>query len=177
MGALTDYWEARYRAGGNSGKGSRGHFAEIKAELVNQALADHGIVSVLDLGCGDGYVASLINVMDYIGTDPSPAALAQAREHNPDLRFQTRWPGPREAHLSLDVIRHLTDDADYILYMARLFTAHDLVLVWSSDVDEWGAPHDRQRRWTPDIPGWEWVIESVTPIDGINSRFYVLVRW
>jgi SAM-dependent methyltransferase len=172
---MTDYWETRYRGGGNSGKGSRGWFADEKALLVNRALARHRTTSVLDLGCGDGYVASLISVMDYLGVDPSPSALAQARQRNPDLLFAAEPDGPRQAHLSLDVIRHLIDDADYARHMGHLFTASELVLVWSSDVDEWGAPHDRQRRWTPDIPAG-WRIESETPIDGINSRFYVLVR-
>lgn len=170
------YWETRYASGGNSGKGSRDWFAEEKARLVNEALGVHQITTVLDLGCGDGYVASLLLVgPGYLGIDPSPSALAQARSRNPDLAFESEAPGPRECHLSLDVIRHLVDDVDYHRYMHHLFAASELVLVWSSDEDIEGAPHDRQRRWTPDIPD-DWTIESETEIVGINSRFYVLVR-
>lgn len=170
------YWETRYAAGGNSGKGSRDWFAEEKARLVNEVLGRHQISTVLDLGCGDGYVASLLLVgPGYLGVDPSPSALAQARSRNPDLAFETEAPGPRDAHLSLDVIRHLVDDTDYHRYMGRLFSATRLVLVWSSDVDAWTAPHDRQRHWTSDIPE-DWQIESELEIVGINSRFYVLVH-
>ena len=169
------YWEARYASGGTSGKGSRGRFAEQKARLVNEAVREHNITSVLDLGCGDGYVAALLEVPEYLGLDPSPSALDAAQWRNPDLRFSTEYDGPRECHLSLDVIRHLVDDDDYHRYMRRLFGARRLVLVWSSDEDAWTAPHDRQREWTPDIPH-EWAIESVIVINGINSHFTALVR-
>ena len=31
-----DYWDARYRAGDNSGEGSYGKFAKFKAQVLNQ---------------------------------------------------------------------------------------------------------------------------------------------
>ena len=41
--STSDYWEARYAAGGNSGKGSGGVFAEFKAEIVNTFVREHDI--------------------------------------------------------------------------------------------------------------------------------------
>jgi Methionine biosynthesis protein MetW len=55
-----DYWESRYRAGGTSGAGSYGLLAAFKADFINAFVTDNGIASVLDLGCGDGNLLSLL---------------------------------------------------------------------------------------------------------------------
>ena len=60
--STSDYWEARYAAGGNSGKGSGGVFAEFKAEIVNTFVREHDIASVIDFGCGDGAQLALAEI-------------------------------------------------------------------------------------------------------------------
>ena len=174
---MSDYWDQRYASGGDSGAGSRGHYAELKARLVNEQVALNQIETVLDLGCGDGYVAGLLECPDYLGVDTSLAAVELARGRHPDLRFMVApvTVYARDAHLSLDVIRHLVDDDDYHQHLNALFRAKRVVMVWSSNEDIPGAPHDRQRRWTPNIPD-EWELVAEIPIIGINSRFFVLVR-
>lgn len=151
-----NYWEGRYASGGNSGAGSRGRTAQLKARLVNSYLHSHPVTSVLDIGCGDGYVARLLKVPGYLGVDISETALAIARKRNPSQAFAVLDnPEPREAHLSMDVLHHLIDEDDYQAHMDLLFSATRYVLVWASDRDEIGAAHVLHRHWTPDVPeGW-----------------------
>ena len=56
------YWEQRYRAGGHSGAGSCGQLAAFKAGVINGFVTDNAIADVLDLGCGDGHLLSLLQV-------------------------------------------------------------------------------------------------------------------
>jgi SAM-dependent methyltransferase len=148
------YWEQRYASGGTSGKGSRGTYAELKADLVNAALQTYGITEVLDIGSGDGVVAALVEAEDYLGVDISPTAIRLAQGRNPLKQFQLLDdPAPREAHLSLDVLHHLVDDEDYRQHMALLFSARVLALVWAPAYsDEPTAAHSRHRYWQDDVP-------------------------
>lgn len=151
------YWENRYATGGNSGAGSRGKTAKAKAVAVNKYVALHRITSVLDIGCGDGYVAKMLRVPDYLGVDISPAALELARARNAGKLFELLGDqAPRECHLSFEVMHHLITEEEYQAHMALLFSAQHHVLVWATDFDRAGAPHVLHRHWTPDVPeGWE----------------------
>ena len=42
------YWDARYRAGGNSGAGSYGRLAAFKAEVLNEFVRRRGIRSIVE---------------------------------------------------------------------------------------------------------------------------------
>lgn len=174
MTSQTSYWNQRYSHGGTSGKGSRGEYAQIKADFVTKALDTYGITQILDLGCGDGVVANLIIADDYLGVDPSPYAVALARVQAPQHTFSVNPPDPREAHLSMDVIRHLVNDENYRRYMSALFSATKAVFVWSSDVNKHWSWHERERRWTPDVPdGWTLAEKSLA---FAGSRFYVYLK-
>jgi SAM-dependent methyltransferase len=148
------YWEARYRAGGHSGSGSRGQLAAFKAGVINGFVADNAIADVLDLGCGDGHLLSLLRVPDYVGVDVSPAALARCAKQFPQHRFVPFGALDAELHaelaLSIDVIFHLVEDAVFVSYMDALFAhATRFVLVYSSNTDfAWSSPHVRHRRFT-----------------------------
>lgn len=174
MKATAEYWETRYATGGGSGRGSRGHPAHLKAGYVNRAVQKHDIKTVLDIGCGDGYVARMIQHPDYLGYDPSLAAVILASKAAPQHKFTVNLTEPREAHLSMDVIRHLVDDDDYQHHMEHLFEAEKMVMVWSSNKEKPWSFYERERRWTPDVPeGW-WMAERSNPLGG--SRFYVYLR-
>jgi hypothetical protein len=54
------YWEARYRAGGHSGAGSRGRLAAFKADFLNALIRDNAIASAIEFGCGDGGQLALL---------------------------------------------------------------------------------------------------------------------
>lgn len=137
------YWKQRHRIHAQtwraSGAGSQGRLAVRKAHLVNTLVADVHAESLLDLGCGDGRVARLIDVPHYIGLDPAPAAIELCRE---------QLTGAGEAHIydpydelaetadiavSLDVIFHLDDDL-YERHLHHLFqNAQRAVGIYSTD--------------------------------------------
>src|SRR5205085_12336730 len=75
-----NYWEGRYSAGGNSGVGSYGKFAEFKAAVINQFVAQHALRSVIEFGCGDGNQLMLARYPTYLGFDVSETAVATCRK-------------------------------------------------------------------------------------------------
>lgn len=159
----ASYWEMRYRRGGTSGAGSRGEEAFHKAEVVNQVIDEYRVKSVLDLGCGDGLVASLIQVHTYTGYDPSPTALQMAKDRMPHRRFVRGVPiGEKfDLILSMDVMFHLVTDEDYREYLALLFSGMSKkVFVYGTDHHQRGLSHVLHRAWTNDIPK-EWAIREV----------------
>ena len=85
------YWNARYRSGNpkGSGKGSRGREAEIKREAVSSLLANGGIRSVLDIGCGDCEILEGVDLdgIEYVGTDISDAIVRRNARRWPDRTF------------------------------------------------------------------------------------------
>lgn len=153
----AEYWERRYKKGGNSGGGSYNQLAQFKADLLNGFVARNGIQSVVEFGSGDGAQLELAEYPTYVGVDISRAAIAATRslfagdrtktflhslEVPPDLRA--------DVSLSLDVIYHLVEDAVFVRYMTDLFDAASrFAIIYSSNVDERTAsPHVRHRRFT-----------------------------
>ncbi len=150
----SQYWEDRYRVGGNSGAGSYGRLAEFKAEVLNRFVEEHGVKSVIEFGSGDGAQLGLARYPSYIGVDVSETAVKIGSESfadDPTKQFVTLAnldPATRcDLALSLDVIYHLVEDAIFDDYMQKLFAAADrFVGVYSSNVDKPGpAVHVRHR--------------------------------
>jgi hypothetical protein len=136
----SQYWDDRYRFGGNSGIGSYGQFAEFKAEILNQFVTEHHIDSVIEFGCGDGNQLSLAKYPRYIGVDVAPAAVEKCRlryrkDSSKTFLLTSEASNQRaELGLSLDVIFHLVEDEVFHTYMANLFAAaeHHVVLYTSN---------------------------------------------
>ncbi len=149
----SDYWKTRYDRGAGSGGGSRGAEAAMKASLIDRVIDEAQPQSVLDFGCGDGYVGALVTreVPRWIAYDPNVAGLGRL----PDGVF--------DLVLSLDVLFHLPNDEEYRAYMRSLFDyAAHYVLVWSTNHDNAnGHHHVLDRAWLADVPhGWtvKWAI-------------------
>ena len=168
------YWDARYRANGGSGAGSLGHLARFKAGVINRFIADNGIASVIDLGCGDGsQLALLAPPADYVGVDVSPTVLAACAARFPDRRFMTLDRvgalDPAELTLSLDVLYHLTEDAVFAAMLRCLFAlARRFVMIYASNTEApWPAPHVRHRRFTDHVaaiaPDWRLLAHLPNP--------------
>ncbi len=152
----ADYWESRYKAGGNSGAGSYNRLAEFKAEFLNDFVATHSIITVVEFGSGDGAQLKLAKYPSYVGVDISPTAVEAGRAmFNDDSTksfFATseyKLP-PSQLALSLDVIYHLVEDVQFDGYMRQLFaSATDYVIVYASNEDKaWSSPHVRHRPFT-----------------------------
>jgi SAM-dependent methyltransferase len=96
------------RSGPGSGPAATARVAEAIVELVRR----HGVRSVLDVGCGDGYW--MPELPGYLGIDPAPSAIRTARSRHPERAYlvgDIRDPGPwRKAYdlvLSRDAMQHL----------------------------------------------------------------------
>jgi hypothetical protein len=170
----ADYWNARYRMGGTSGAGSAGRLARLKAAAINRFIADNGVQSVIDLGCGDASQLALLKLpADYVGVDSAPSALRRCAERFPGRRFVTpealRTLPPAELTLSLDVIYHLVEDNVFAAAMRTLFAwATRFVVIYASNRDAPGSsPHVRHRRFTDHVattePDWRLLAHLPNP--------------
>ena len=84
------YWEDRYRRGGDSGSGSYGRLAAFKAEVLNDFVASREITSVVEFGCGDGAQLRRSRYPRYTGFDVSPTAVRNCRQQfamNDSMKF------------------------------------------------------------------------------------------
>jgi SAM-dependent methyltransferase len=163
------YWEARYAEGGSSGTGSYGRLARAKAEILNSYVRSEGIMSVLEIGCGDGNQLTLADYPNYIGFDVSHTVIAACRERfagDPTKLFEVSGDEQMpicELGLSLDVIYHLVEDEVFEQYMADLLGhSSKLVVLYTSDSDVFvpksvTPPHIRHRpigRWMTGQKDW-----------------------
>lgn len=170
------YWEARYRRGGRSGAGSYGRLADYKSAFINGFVQSNRIATVLDFGCGDGNLLSLLQLPAYIGVDVSPTAIAgcagrfAARPNHRFRLFDELASADRaELTLSIDVIYHLIEERVFDSYLTELFTrAERFVLIYASNTDQpWPQGHVRHRRFTDPIacnyPDWRLVAHLPNP--------------
>jgi SAM-dependent methyltransferase len=201
----AEYWEQRYARGGNSGAGSRGSHAEFKASVLNKLVAEQGIDSVIEFGCGDGEQLALAEYPRYLGFDVSPTTLSHTMAkfaEDPTKSFALYDPErysdragmiTADLVLSLDVIFHLTEDDVYELHLEHVFgAARRHVVLYTSDADDPDltgefAPHMRQHPVLRDVakhyPEWRLRerIENPRPWtpedqDGSISDFYIYER-
>lgn len=139
----SNYWDQRYRLGGNSGSGSYGKAASYKAEVLNHFVSSQSIQSVMEFGCGDGNQLTLANYPSYAGFDVSPTAIKRCRElfsGDPTKHFElmSNYDGEQaDLSLSLDVLYHLVEDEVFDSYLKTLFnSARHYVIIYSSDTDK-----------------------------------------
>lgn len=155
-----NYWETRYKYGGNSGEGSRGVNAEYKARVLNGFIKDHEVKSIIEFGCGDGYQLAMFDISRYTGVDVSSTIIEQCRkiyagDVGKDFILLDDYSGQTaQLALSLDVIFHLVEDSVYDSYLERLFAASTgYVIIYSTSVDlsSTGTPHVRHRDCASDV--------------------------
>lgn len=104
----------------NSGLGSRGQLSNFKADFVSSFVKEHDIQNMIDFGCGDLHVSSLIEVSSYLGVD----IVAHTIPENPKVdtfsatvsRFDEFECGePVDMVLCMDVLYHiLENEQDYL---------------------------------------------------------------
>lgn len=187
-----EFWNLHYRAHGTSGPGSRGDAAQFKAAEINRLVAAHGVQSVVEFGCGDGYQLGLMSIPSYIGLDVSPRAVQLCMDqygHDDSKTFLRYDPfawqdSLRLIHadmsLSMDVILHLVEEEIFQKYMTDLFGAADrMVVIYSSNVTASEARFTRHRRFTDWVSthqsGWR-LTEHVENPDGSGVDFYLYRR-
>lgn len=136
-----EYWNNRYKSGGNSGAGSYNRLAIFKAHYLNSFIKENKIQTVIEWGCGDGNQLSLANYPNYIGFDVSKKAIQICKKKfKQDQTKKFIYSGSKnfsttekaELALSLDVIYHLIEDDIFNSYMQRLFdSASKYVIIYS----------------------------------------------
>lgn len=192
-----EYWENRYKSGGNSGAGSNNILAEYKGEVINEFVKNNNIETVIEFGSGDGNQLKYFNFNSYIGFDVSRTAVNNCRkmyESDSSKRFdviEAYYNEKADLVMSLDVIYHLVEDAVYFDYMKRLFSASGkYVMIYSSNSDEHEnnniAAHVRHRKFTTwveqNAPQFKLIqhIPNKYPFNGINeissyADFYIFL--
>ena len=156
-----NYWENRYKTGGNSGAGSYSNLAEFKAEIINEFVRKNSVDLVVEWGSGDGNQLSLAKYKKYLGFDVSATAVNLCREKfKNDTTKNFVWSGEKgfkntvkgDLSLSLDVIYHLIEDEVFNSYMKQLFdSSKKFVIIYScNDVKLYNekAVHVRCRKFT-----------------------------
>jgi len=160
-----NYWEERYKRGGNSGAGSYNRFAEFKAEVINPFVKENNISSVIEFGCGDGNQLKYFQFKMYTGFDVSKTAINTCIElfrNDPTKHFRhvdSYHNDKADLTLSLDVIYHLIEDNVFEQYMNQLFQASNkYVIIYASNKNEnpVEAVHVKHRKFT------EWVNNHIT---------------
>lgn len=191
----ADYWERRYRVGGNSGAGSYNHLALFKAGIINEFIKEHNIKSAVEFGCGDGNNLGLYEIDSYTGLDVSSKAIDMCKSRYFDDsskkfytldNFKSIDDNPYEVALSLDVIFHLVEDSVFDEYMNNLFKyASKYIIIYSSNRDSYHCTHVLHRKFTDwidnNIVGWKLFqhIKNIYPYDEENpndtsfSDFYI----
>jgi SAM-dependent methyltransferase len=192
----AEYWEDRYKTGGNSGLGSYGKLAAFKAEFINHFIRQHQVRRLLDFGCGDGNQAGFIEVENYLGFDISPSAVQRCRDRfqgDPRRRFLLYDAASFRAEaaafqpdvaISMDVVFHLIEEAVFVNYMNDLFSATaPRVIIYSTNFDKsYPAPHQVDRHFTAYLerqkPDWALLQTVVNPYKGkeVQADFFVYTR-
>lgn len=153
-----EYWEQRYKKGGNSGIGSYDELAIFKAEVINEFVTKNEPKTVIEFGSGDGNQLQYLNFNSYTGFDVSHEAIKRCRKtYNADAsksfeHIQNYNSQKADLVMSLDVIFHLVEDEVYLEYMSRLFKASNKFVIIYSSNEEWQdeqfAKHVRHRKFT-----------------------------
>jgi glycosyltransferase involved in cell wall biosynthesis len=194
----AQYWDDRYKTGGNSGAGSYGRLAQFKANVLNDFVTKHEIHSVVEYGCGDGAQLELAIYPEYTGFDVSPRAVAICRKKFSGLsnyqfmetKIHLEIEGGFDLAISLDVIYHLIEDDVFDAYMKRLFaSSKNFVIIYSNNIDmKFDGAHVRGRKFTSwcDAYAKDWMLfqtienqypyDPAVPDDTSHSDFYIFKR-
>ena len=157
INSSRDYWENRYKHGGNSGVGSYNNLAAFKAKVINNFVIEKNINTVLELGSGDCNQLSYANYKNYFGYDVSKTAIDICKKKfNYDktktfIYLDENYKINQKADLSisLDVIFHLVEDNVFNLYMKNLFeSSNKYVCIYSNNIEKKASGHVRFRKFT-----------------------------
>ncbi len=184
----SDYWENRYKMGGNSGDGSYNKLAEFKADVLNEFVKRNKIDSVVEWGFGDGSQLSLLHIPHYIGYDVAQTAVQICKDkfYGDKSKEFLYYNGSRidelykaDMAISLDVLYHLVEDDKFENYMSNLFNSADrYVCIYSSNYNaKQDAVHIKRRKFSDYIQNnftdWELMEVIRNPYETSHSEFFI----
>lgn len=191
-----DYWDKRYKYGGNSGGGSYGQSALNKASYLNRIMKKYELTAIIELGSGDGNNALLYDAGKYFGFDISPHSIALARDNCKDkvgykffqiddgfsetiTAIKSENKDEKFIIISFDVIFHLIEQDTYESYLNSLdLCADNFILVLATDFD--GATtvdHVVNRHYSKYLSnlGWKNIPEETVLEEG-EKRYKLFTR-
>lgn len=138
----------------------------LAGDMVRDAVDRFGVRSVVDLGCGDGGLLSLLQGLSFETDTPmwgydlqrsnvTPAVL----ERDVDVRYgdvvagEVEWG---ELAVATEMLEHLLDPHEFV----RRVGARSRVIVASSPFTETGASHYEFHTWAFDMDGYRALIEQ-----------------
>jgi cyclopropane fatty-acyl-phospholipid synthase-like methyltransferase len=175
--STVEYWEDRYKGGRDSGSGSYGDLGIFKAKILNEALAEYKISNVIEFGCGDGAILSLLEVNNYVGLDVSETIIKHCIhkfQYDKTKQFfvytsesfaANQQTDKSDAAFSIDVIFHLVEYLVFEKYLKNLFSsASKLVVIYGADLDyKPKTKHEMYRKFTTYIEKnfTEWKLDKL----------------
>jgi hypothetical protein len=160
-----EFYEGRARAP-HLEEGAHRDRLLLAADMVRDAVDRFGVRSVVDLGCGDGGLLSLLQETsferdvpmwgyDLQRTNVNPAVL----ERNVDVRYgdvvagEVEWG---ELAVATEMLEHLLDPHEFV----RRVGARSRVIVASSPFTETDQSHYEFHTWAFDMAGYRALIEQ-----------------
>lgn len=178
--SLTDriYWNNRYYNGRSSGYGSYGK--QLKKKL--KYLSGLDIESISEIGCGDfNFGKNLLKLYPeayYVGQDISELIIAKNQKEYPKYQFTTNLGELIKADLTLciDVLFHITDDAEYYFLLENLKNNWKKYLAITANEEEnpRTSAHVKIRRFDPSYFGKP-IIKEIVEKEG-NLYFYLFEK-
>lgn len=161
----ASWYEGRDRAPHVEQDAHRGRLV-LAADMVRDAVDRFGVRSVVDLGCGDGGLLSLLQTASFERDVPmwgydlqrsnvTPAVL----ERNVDVRYgdvvagEVEWG---ELAVCTEMLEHLLDPKEFVRRIAQ----HSRVIVASSPFTETGQSHYEFHTFAWDQAGYRALIEQ-----------------
>jgi len=179
MRAESEYWEKRYRAGGDSGAGSVGEIREWKWRIIERYAGK--VDDVIDVGCGDLSFWKNRDCPRYLGLDTSHTIVERDRHERPKWEFRVHRAevalesAPARIVLCLDVLFHIMNDQqfDQILEnLCRFSKEWIFIYTWIRNPFDlqWALGRLKNRT----IPNLKWML---TGSDGEYEKFRSLENY
>lgn len=164
--ATPEWYATRDRANHIGEPVHRGRLLRA-AEYVRTAVRAYGMRSIVDLGCGDGGLLSILGLdVPAWGYDLQPSNVAAGMDRGVDVRLgdaiggQIQWG---ELAIATEVIEHLVKPHEFV---RRIRSMADMVVA-SSPAVETNLRHYEHHLWAWDPDGYRrmfqragWVIEA-----------------
>ncbi len=172
-----EYWNQRYAQGGNSGYGSYGEQLAKKLKWLEPL----EFTSVTEIGCGDfnfGKHLLKLHPATYHGYDIAPSVIEANKLIFPESHFSLMKDAiipQSELLLCVDVLYHITDDAEYdemLSLLDSLWMKYLVVTAYEYDSDL--ATHVRHRAFDVKRFGTP-IVREVVEEDG-QLYFYIFKR-
>lgn len=180
---VKEYWDDRYRNGGNSGRGSYNEHYEFKTNIINNIIDKYNIKSITDFGCGDGNQIDGLKINKYFGLDISEESIKLCQnkflvDNSKTFKMYENETSIESSDLtmSLDVIYHIFEDDLFEKYMDDLVKySNEFILIYSSNFDdgEW-YQHVRHRKFDVKLTSVAELIEYIPNIlPDCSADFYL----